>query len=146
MYEELKPQRDRKLAKLATKYRKQQLTETQKKVAEEIVYKGLTGKKEDDIAKEYNTNRTTIWRWKALPAFNEYMNKIAHEFQRSHLPDVNKILRDIMKNGTDRSKLKAIELFYRNQGMFKDIQEVKHTEETRVNVDDVLKELDDLDE
>lgn len=141
MYEDVDP-RDRKLYKLATKYRKQQLTEIQKKVAEEIVYKGLTGKTEGDIADEYKVSRSTIWRWKAFPAFNDYMNSIAKEFQKSHLPDVNHILRDILKNGTDRSKLKAIELFYRNQGLFKDVQEVHTKDDKDVDVDELLKAIE----
>lgn len=145
MYEDV-GRNDYKLLRLATKYRKATLTETQKKVAEEIAYKGLTGKKEEDIAKEYGICRSTIWRWKAIPSFNEYMNNIVKEFQKSHLPEVNHILQDILHNGTDRSKLKAIELYYRNQGLFKDVHEVTEKKEIDVNVDDILKELDDMED
>lgn len=131
-------------AKQATKLRKGQLSETQKKVAEEIAYKGLTGKKEEDIAKEYNVNRTTIWRWKAIPAFNEEVNKIVKEFQKSHLVDVNNILYQILTEGSEKSKLKAIELYYRNQGLFKDNLEVKENKEYTINIDDILKEIEDM--
>lgn len=135
---------DFKLMKLATKYRKATLTETQKKIAEEIAYKGLTGKREADIADEYNISRSTIWRWKALPAFNEWTNKIVREYQKSHLVDVNNILQDILKNGSDRSKLKAIELYYRNQGLFKDVTETTIKSDTDSTIDDILKELEGL--
>ncbi|HIE5864211.1 TPA: phBC6A51 family helix-turn-helix protein [Clostridium botulinum] len=130
--------------KEATLSRKRQLTETQKKVAEEIAYKGFTGKKEEDIAKENNINRTTIWRWKANPLFNEEVNRIVREFQRSHLVDVNNILYQILQEGSEKSKLKAIELYYRNQGLFKDNLQVTETQEINVSVDDILKELEGI--
>ena len=135
---------DNALAKLANKYRNSQLDETQKKVAEEIAYKALTGKTEEEIGKEYNVNRTTIWRWKAIPAFNEEVNRIVKEYQKSHLVDVNRILMDILENGSEKSKLKAIELYYRNQGLFKDNMEITEKKEIAVNVDDIIKELEGL--
>lgn len=126
----------------STLSRKSQLDATQKKVAEEIAYKGMTGKTEEQIAMENNINRTTIWRWKAIPAFNEEVNNIVKEFQKSHLVDVNNILFQILQEGTEKSKLKAIELYYRNQGLFKDNLQVTENTEVTVNVDDILKELE----
>ncbi|GAB6153718.1 hypothetical protein JCM17380_24680 [Desulfosporosinus burensis] len=128
----------------ATLSRKSQLSETQKKVAEEIAYKAMTGKKEEEIAMENGINRTTIWRWKAIPSFNEEINRIAREFQKSHLVDVNNILLQILQEGSEKSKLKAIELYYRNQGLFKDNVQVTETKEVTINVDDLLKELDNM--
>lgn len=135
---------DNALKKLATKYRNATLDETQKKVAGEIAYKGLTGKREEDIAKEYNISRSTIWRWKALPAFNDEVNRIVKEYQKSHLVDVNGILMDILLNGSEKSKLKAIELYYRNQGLFKDTMEITEKQEKPSSLDDILKELEDM--
>lgn len=136
---------DRNLAvREATLSRKCQLDETQKKVAEEIAFKGVTGKKEEDIATENGINRTTIWRWKSLPAFNDEVNRIVKEFQKSHLVDVNAILMQILTEGTEKSKLKAIELYYRNQGLFKDNLEVTAVTETTVNVEDLMKELEGM--
>ena len=128
----------------ATLSRKSQLDETQKKVAEEIAYKGLTGKKEEEIALEYNVSRTTIWRWKALPAFNEEVNRIVKEFQKSHLVDVNNILLQILTEGSEKSQLKAIELYYRNQGLFKDNLQVTEIKADTVNVDQLMEELDSM--
>lgn len=137
--------RDRdSVVKEATLSRKGQLDATQKKVAEEIDYKGMTGKTEEQIAMENNINRTTIWRWKAIPAFNEEVNRIVKEFQKSHLVDVNNILLQILQNGSEKSQLKAIELYYRNQGLFKDNLQVTENKEITVNVDDILKELEDM--
>lgn len=137
--------RDRdSVVKEATLSRKGQLDATQKKVAEEIAYKGMTGKTEEQIAMENNINRTTIWRWKAIPAFNEEVNRIVKEFQKSHLVDVNNILLQILQNGSEKSQLKAIELYYRNQGLFKDNLQVTENKEITVNVDDILKELEDM--
>ena len=128
----------------ATLSRKCQLDETQKKVAEEIAYKGLTGKKEEDIALEYNVSRTTIWRWKSIPAFNEEVNRIVKEFQKSHLVDVNNILLKILTEGSEKSQLKAVELYYRNQGLFKDNLQVTEIKAEDVNIDDLLQELADM--
>lgn len=138
-----KRDRDR-VIKEATLSRKGQLDATQKKVAEEIAYKGMTGKTEEEIAIENNINRTTIWRWKAIPSFNEEINRIVKEFQKSHLVDVNNILLQILQNGSEKSQLKAIELYYRNQGLFKDNLQVTENKEITVNVDDILKELEDM--
>ena len=124
-----------------TMAKKGQLSVIQKLVAEEIAYKALTGKTEKQIAEENNVNFTTIWRWKAIPAFNDEINRIVKEFQRSKLVDVNAILNDILENGSEKSKLKAIELFYRNQGYFKDTMEITDKKEISVNVDDLLQEL-----
>lgn len=44
----------------ATLSRNSQLDVIQKKVAEEIAYKGFTGKKEEEIALEYNVNRVIM--------------------------------------------------------------------------------------
>lgn len=128
----------------ATLSRKSQLDETQKKVAEEIAYKGLTGKLEEEIALEYNVSRTTIWRWKSIPAFNEEVNRIVKEFQKSHLVDVNNILLKILTEGSEKSQLKAVELYYRNQGLFKDNLQVTEIKAEDVNVDDLLQELADM--
>ena len=132
--------------KQATLSRKCQLSVTQKMVAEEIAYKGLTGKLEEDIAKDNNVNRVTIWRWKANPLFNEEVNRIVKEFQKSHLVDVNNILIQILEDGTEKGKLKAIELYYRNQGLFRDIVENTVKVENAVNVDDIIQELEDMDD
>lgn len=129
----------------ATLSRKSQLDETQKKVAEEIAYKGFTGKKEEEISLEYNVSRTTIWRWKAIPAFNEEVNRIVREFQKSHLVDVNNILLQILTEGSEKSKLKAIELYYRNQGLFKDNLQLTAVVAEDVNVNDLMKELEGMD-
>lgn len=120
------------------------LDATQKAVAEEIAFKRLTGKTEDQIASEYGITRTTIWRWKAYPAFNDEVNRIVKEFQKSHLGNVNAILIDILENGNEKSKLKAIELYYRNQGLFKDTVEITERNLKDIDVDDLIKELEDM--
>ena len=130
--------------KQATLSRKSQLDETQKKVAEEIAYKGLTGKLEEEIAKEYNVSRTTIWRWKSIPAFNEEVNRIVKEFQKSHLVDVNNILLKILTEGSEKSQLKAVELYYRNQGLFKDNLQITETKVEDVDVNQLMAELEGM--
>lgn len=123
---------------------KSKLNATQKMVAEELAYKVFTGKLDEDIAKENDINRTTIWRWKSIPEFNEEVNRIAKEIQKSHLADVNAVLSKLLKSDNEKTLLKAIELYYRNQGLFKDVLETTEKKEISVNIDDLMKELENM--
>ncbi|WP_338433198.1 phBC6A51 family helix-turn-helix protein [Clostridium tyrobutyricum] len=123
---------------------KDKLSTLQIEVARELATKYLTGKREEDIAKEYGINRSTIWRWKSLPAFENEVSKSVKDFQKSHLPEVHSTLIKILRNGSDKDKLKAIELYYKNQGLLRDKQEIVQKQEVTVNVDDILQELEGL--
>jgi hypothetical protein len=128
-------------------YAKGTLDAVQTLVAEEIAFKHLTGKTEEQIADEHNVSRVSIWRWKSLQAFNDHINTVVKEYQRSNLVDVNATLIDILINGNEKSKLKAIELYYRTQGMFKDNLEVTALNggnKSDITVDDIMAELDDI--
>lgn len=120
------------------------LTATQKIIAEELAYKPFTGKRDEDIASEYDIHRSTLWRWKSNPAFNDEVNRIAKEIHKSHLTDFNGVLVKLLRSSNEKTQLKAIELYYRNQGLFKDVIEESIKVENTVNIDDLLKELDNM--
>lgn len=121
-----------------------ELNATQKLVSEEIAYKSITGKTEEDIAKEYNVNRTTIWRWKSKQEFNAEVNRIAAEIQKSKQIEVYAVLDKLLKSNNEKTQLKAVELLSRQLGLFKDVIQNEVTVEKKVNVDDLLKELENM--
>ena len=117
------------------------LSASQKKCAELIVMKDINKMSMNQIAEEIGVNRSTIFRWKQNKEFNDYLNALADEFQRSFLADAFGELRNIMKYGRTHEKLKAVELILKNQGKLKDNTEVNATVKQEVNVDDFLKQL-----
>lgn len=125
----------------AENFKKSGLSTTQKKCAELIVMKDINKMNINDIAEEIGVNRSTIFRWKQNKEFNDYMNSLADEFQRSFLADAFGELRKIMAHGKPHEKLKAIELILKNQGKLKDNTEVTATVKADVDVDDFLKSL-----
>lgn len=117
------------------------LSASQKKCAELIVMKDINKMSMNQIAEEIGVNRSTIFRWKQTKEFNDYLNALADEFQRSFLAYAFSELRNIMKYGRTHEKLKAVELILKNQGKLKDNTEVTATVKQEVNVDDFLKQL-----
>ena len=117
------------------------LSASQKKCAELIVMKDINKMNMNDIAQEIGVNRSTIFRWKQTKEFNDYMNSLADEFQRSFLADAFGELRKIMAHGKPHEKLKAIELILKNQGKLKDNTEVTATVKADVDVDAFLNSL-----
>lgn len=117
------------------------LSASQKKCAELIVMKDINKMNMNDIAEEIGVNRSTVFRWKQNKEFNDYMNSLADEFQRSFLADAFGELRKIMAYGKPHEKLKAIELVLKNQGKLKENTEVTATVKTDVDVDAFLNSL-----
>ena len=117
------------------------LSASQKKCAELIVMKDINKMNMNDIAEEIGVNRSTIFRWKQNKEFNDYMNSLADEFQRSFLADAFGELRKIMAYGKPHEKLKAIEIVLKNQGKLKENTEVTATVKTDVDVDAFLNSL-----
>ena len=112
-----------------------------KKCAELLVMKDINGLGNDEIAEQCGIDRSTLYRWKQRKDFNDYMNQVAEEFQRSFLSDAYGELRKIMIHGKPHERLKAIELMLKNQGRLKDVQETTANVQAEISVDDMLKSL-----
>ena len=113
-----------------------------KRCAELLVMKDINGMDNNKIAEECGIDRSTLYRWKQRPDFIEYMNTLAEDFQKSFLADAYAELRKIMLySNNPATKLKALEMFMKNQGRLKDVQETTTRIETEVSVDDMLKSL-----
>lgn len=112
-----------------------------RKACELLVMKDINGLSNDQIAEQCGVNRSTLYRWKQRKDFNDYLNELTEEFQRSFLSDAYSELRKIMMYGKSHEKLKAIELMLKNQGRLKEIRETTATVESEINVKQLFKEL-----
>jgi AcrR family transcriptional regulator len=117
------------------------LSATQKKACELLIMKDINKMSNDDIAEAVGVDRSTLYRWKQKKEFNDYLNNLADEFQRSFLSEAFSELRKIMAYGKSHEKLKAIELVLKNQGKLKDTTDINATVKQDVDVDTFLKEL-----
>ena len=126
---------------LSEKFARAGLSATQKKCAELLVMKDINKMNITQIAEEIGVNRSTIFRWKQTKEFNDYLNSLADEFQRSFLADAFAELRGIMKHGRTHEKLKAVELILKNQGKLKDNTEANVNIKQEVDVDSFMKSL-----
>lgn len=125
----------------AEKFGKSGLTATQKKCAELIVMQDINKMTINQMAEELGVNRSTIFRWKQTKEFNDYLNSLADEFQRSFLSEAFAELRTIMKHGRTHEKLKAVELILKNQGKLKEQTDITATVKADIDVDDFLNSL-----
>lgn len=96
-----------------------------------------------EIADEVGVSRAIIYVWKKDPDFTNELNKQAEAVQRAFLAEAYAELRGLIKgNGvSDGNKLKGLDLYLRNQGRLKDVQEQTVTIEEK-SLDDMLAELD----
>lgn len=117
------------------------LSATQKKACELLIMKDINKMSNDDIAEAVGVDRSTLYRWKQKKEFNDYLNNLADEFQRSFLSEAFSELRKIMAYGKSHEKLKAIELVLKNQGKLKDTTDINATVKQDVDVDTFLKEM-----
>lgn len=122
-------------------FAKSGLSATQKKACEMLVMKDINRMTNDEIAEACGVDRSTFYRWKQKKEFNDYLNSLADEFQRSFLSDAFAELRKIMMYGKPHEKLKAVELILKNQGKLKDTAEINANVKAETNVDDFLAQL-----
>lgn len=120
---------------------KKRLSATQKKCAELLIMKDISNMSNNDIADQCGIDRATLYRWKQKKEFNDYLNDLADEFNRSFLSDAYSELRKILVYGKNHEKLKAVELILKGQGKLKDVQETRATVQAELSVEDMLKSL-----
>lgn len=121
-----------------------EVTAQQRKAIAMIVSKDVTGMTNAEIAEKLEIDESTLYRWRNNKAYNDELTKQAEEIQRHFLAEGYNILRGLLTGKTKEStKLKALELLFRNQGRMKDVREdtVIHKE---ADVDKLLDELQDM--
>lgn len=94
------------------------------KAVELIVTRDINGMTLEDIAQEVGVDTKTLYRWRTSNEdFIVYMEDRAEIVQRSFISEAYTQLRLIMTKGNNHDKLKALDLFLKNQGKLKQIVE-----------------------
>lgn len=96
------------------------------------------------IAEECGVSAVTLYAWKKDITFANALIKESEAMQRAFLSEAYSELRGLIKGNSvaDNNRLKALDLYLRNQGRLKDVQEQTITVEDR-SLTDMLAELDD---
>jgi hypothetical protein len=117
------------------------LTEMEKFMAEDIVYQCFTGMTIDEIAAKYGMTVGALHRHRTKVAFVDEINRLSAQLHKSYRADVDAMLRHIIVEADERTRLKAIELFYKQTGNMsqKDAGDTINTEE--LDVEDILADL-----
>lgn len=122
------------------------LTEVQLQAIEMLITQDESGLTKEEIAEQLEIHPSTLWRWeKRNKLFRDTLIKTAEETQRNVLPSVYARLRGIITSPhtADRDRLKAIELFLKNQGRLTAIKEVRQINynDTELTFEEMLDRL-----
>ena len=107
-----------------------------------IVSRDVNGMTYKQIADEIGVAESTIFRWKEKDYFVDELNRQAELMQRAFLSEAYNRLRGIITNPhtADNNVLKALELFMKNQGKLKTVEESTVEVKTE-SAEDILKDL-----
>lgn len=107
-----------------------------------IVSRDVNGLTYKQIADEVGVAESTIFRWKEKEDFVEELNRQAELMQKAFLSEAYNRLRGIINSPhtADNNLLKALELFLKNQGKMKNVEEAT-VEVKKESAEDILKEL-----
>lgn len=121
---------------------KKSLKPEQLKAIALIVSRDVNGMTYKQIADEIGVAESTIFRWKEKPHFVEELNRQAELMQKAFLSEAYNRLRGIITNPhtADNNVLKALELFMKNQGKLKTVEEAT-VEVKKESAEDILKDL-----
>ena len=121
---------------------KKSLKPEQLKAISLIVSRDVNKMSYKQIAEECGVAESTIFRWKEKEAFTEELNRQAEIMQRAFLSEAYNKLRGLITNPNtaDNNVLKALEIFLKNQGKLKNVEEVKADIKTET-ADEILKTL-----
>lgn len=121
---------------------KKSLKPEQLKAISLIVSRDVNKMSYKQIAEECGVAESTIFRWKEKEYFTEELNRQAEIMQKAFLSEAYNRLRGLITNPNtaDNNVLKALEIFLKNQGKLKNVDEVKAEIKTE-SADDILKSL-----
>lgn len=121
---------------------KKSLKPEQLKAIALIVSRDVNGMTYKQIADEIGVAESTIFRWKEKDYFVDELNRQAELMQRAFLSEAYNRLRGIITNPhtADNNVLKALELFMKNQGKLKTVEESTVEVKTE-SAEDILKDL-----
>ncbi|NQD64316.1 hypothetical protein HP456_00065 [Bacillus haikouensis] len=95
-----------------------ELTEVQKRVAEELALSPLTGENlsQTAIAEKYEINRRTIWHWRQDPQFIAYQNQVSQMVLDTMTSEITNRLIELIRSKNENVALKSIETYLKLQG------------------------------
>ena len=120
---------------------KEQLDERQLRAIELLVQKAYDPKLTDaKIAEEVGVSRQALYNWRKLPAFNDEWLRQSHEVNRGALGTAMAYVNRTLENprAKDATKVKLVELIYKENGRLKDVSEAKVTVDQSAEVDKLL--------
>lgn len=78
----------------------------------------------EQLAEQCGVDVRTIYRWKRSDNITKEINAIADASLGQHINRANRTLLDVMENGTEHAQLKAIDMYYKALGKYKEQSEV----------------------
>ncbi|MZP28704.1 TetR family transcriptional regulator [Heliobacterium undosum] len=97
------------------------------------------------IAQEAGVSDRTLYRWKQDPDFIAYQNEVAELTMKDFLAEAYNNLKDIVRaSGSEKNRLKAIELVLKNQGRLTEVQKIEAKVEDSRSNDAIEAEIDNL--
>lgn len=86
----------------------------------------------EEIAEACGVDVRTVYRWKQHEGITKEINKRADASFGQYIPRANRTLIEVIEDGSESGKLKAIEMLYKMQGKYKEQSEVTITESKTV--------------
>lgn len=120
------------------------LTEKQKRIAEHLALAPLANEKVtyQSVAEQFGISTHTLRKYRELPEFIRYQNEISQIMLDSMTSEVNARLVEIIRNGSDNTSLKGIDLFYKVQGKLKTGNTTVNIERPKEDLEREIKELE----
>lgn len=97
----------------------------------------------DEIATECGVTRKTLWVWKGEKEFNDALNTLAKELNRSAIPKILSRLTREIDSASARDITNIARLLMQYHGELTEKSEVT-VKEGHNDIDSILKELEDL--
>ena len=122
------------------------LSATQKMYAEMLVVNDLVEqrKTQKEMAEELGVSVQTLRNWRQQKIFVKYLNELADTHVGSFIAEAYSGLVEIMRDGKNAERLKAIELLLKKEGKLRDKTEISVEDNRAHSVDEILAELDNL--
>lgn len=122
------------------------LSATQKIYAEMLVVNDLVEqrKTQKEMAEELGVSVQTLRNWRQQKIFVKYLNELADVHVGSFIAEAYNGLVEIMRDGKNAERLKAIELLLKKEGKLRDKTEISVEDNRAQSVDEILAELDNL--
>ncbi|CDQ21685.1 phBC6A51 family helix-turn-helix protein [Halobacillus karajensis] len=108
---------------------KRTLNETQKKYVELMLDDNFYTN--EQLAELVGVDVRSIYRYKQNPTITEEINKKADSTLGQLVPEANRKMADLMRDGSENAQLKVLDMLYKATGKYKDQSEITVNEGTK---------------